>query len=121
MLKQISRNGILGEVITSIKPKYDNRILLKEIALNSIYPNPFNNFTIIEFRVNKSVQVQLEIYDVLGKKIHTLIKDQLYPNTYRVRWDGTDHSGQSVSSGIYFCRLLVGDQSAVTQKILFIQ
>ncbi len=121
MLKQISHNGILGEVITSLQEKRNGAKKFKDITLNSIFPNPFNGLTTIEFSINESGHVRVEVYDILGKMINTLIDHRLYPNTYRVKWNGTSNSGESVNSGIYFCRLSVDTKNAIIQKLVFIK
>ncbi|MCB0261289.1 MAG: T9SS type A sorting domain-containing protein, partial [Calditrichaeota bacterium] len=52
--------------------------------------------------------VTLEIYDITGRKIQTLLNDEQEPGVYTVSWDGTNQFGEKVSSGIYFYRMAAG-------------
>ncbi len=70
------------------------------------YPNPFNPNTTIRFdipAINKDmVMVNLSIYDMVGKKVTTLINEPLSPNAYTVKWNGQNELGHVVPTGIYF-------------------
>jgi hypothetical protein len=74
-------------------------------ALSQNYPNPFNPHTRISYSVREPTSVILTIYDCTGKYIRTLIDAHHEPGRYEVQWNGTDHSGRSAASGVYFCRL----------------
>ena len=79
------------------------------------YPNPFRQSTTIDYTVEQAGPVTLEIYDLLGRRIRTLVEAAQHPpGPHRAVWDGHDASGTPVSSGAYFYRLRVGD--AVTSK-----
>ncbi len=77
-------------------------------GFKSISPNPFNPQTNIKFVVNKDNLVQVNVYNIRGEKVRTLIQDRLPANEYNVVWNGTDDSGKSVASGSYFARLRIG-------------
>jgi flagellar hook assembly protein FlgD len=68
------------------------------------YPNPFNPTTRISFDVAKESSISLEVYNMLGQKVRTLIDNQRYqPGIYsEVNWDAKDDSGNSVANGIYY-------------------
>ena len=87
-------------------------------ALNQNYPNPFNPSTEIGFDLPKSSFVSLDIYDVLGRKVTTLINEHLAAGSKRVQWDGRDNAGAEVASGVYFYRLRTGDQVEVKKMVL---
>jgi hypothetical protein len=72
----------------------------EQIFLNQNYPNPFNPSTTIEFGLDQTTNVVLEIYDVLGRKIQTIINEQREPGRYQARFDA-----RSLASGVYFYRL----------------
>ncbi len=82
------------------------------------YPNPFNPSTTIEYRVPTSTHVKVEIYNLLGQKVRTLIDAPHVQGTYRVQWNGLDDLGRSVSTGIYLYRLQTGDQAFVRKMTL---
>ncbi|MGC9093959.1 MAG: T9SS type A sorting domain-containing protein, partial [Bacteroidota bacterium] len=74
------------------------------------YPNPFNPTTTIKFGVPKASPVTLEIYNILGEKVRTLLNGENFePGYWTVNWDGKDNAGLSVPSGIYFYRIVAGD------------
>jgi hypothetical protein len=90
-----------------------------EVGLSN-YPNPFNPSTTISFEVPVTSRVNLSIYNVLGQKIITLKDEVMAAGPYEVEWNGTDENGRSVSTGIYFYRLTVGDD-VVSKKMMLIK
>jgi flagellar hook assembly protein FlgD len=82
------------------------------------YPNPFNQFTQIGFTLENSAFVDLTIYDLLGRKVKTLISENLSPGYKSVLWDGTDESGKEVPSGIYLYELKAGGLSKSKKLVL---
>jgi hypothetical protein len=84
--------------------------LPKEYELAQNYPNPFNPTTVIRFALPKESPVTLEIYNILGVKVRTLIAGETMNAAVHSRvWDGRDDAGLSVPSGIYFYRLHAGE------------
>ncbi len=77
----------------------------KDYFLLSNYPNPFNPSTTIRFSVPTTSQVNLAIFDVLGKKVRTLVDRVMDQGTHPVTWDGKDDNGESLSSGVYMYRM----------------
>ena len=80
-----------------------------ELSQNN--PNPFNLIPTIEFTLAKSGFVTLQIYDVLGRKVRTLVSEELSSGYKSVLWDGKNDDGDDVASGVYFDQLKVGDFS----------
>jgi hypothetical protein len=95
-------------------------VLPNTIELHQNYPNPFNPSTTIEFALSEASQSKLEIVNVLGQRIKTLVDRQLAAGSYRIKWDGKDGSLNTVASGVYFCNLKAGGQ-ILTTKMLFIR
>ncbi|MGB8657062.1 MAG: T9SS type A sorting domain-containing protein [Candidatus Zixiibacteriota bacterium] len=87
-------------------------------SLSQNYPNPFNQTTKIEFTVAKSGFVILTIYDILGRKVRALVGEHLSSGHKSVLWDGKNDEGKEIASGIYFCRLRVGDSSEIKKLVL---
>ncbi|MDP7032737.1 MAG: T9SS type A sorting domain-containing protein [Gemmatimonadota bacterium] len=80
-------------------------------------PNPFVESTDIKFSVPTKEHVTIEVYNILGQKVRTLVNETLDPNAYTRTWDGRADSNEKVSSGIYFYKMVAGDFSA-TRKLV---
>jgi hypothetical protein len=89
-----------------------------EFDLSQNYPNPFNPTTKIEFTLAKSGFVTLQIYDTLGRKVRTLVSEELSSGYKSVIWDGKNDDGDDVASGVYFYQLKVGDFSEPKKMLL---
>lgn len=87
-----------------------------ELAQN--YPNPFNPTTVIRFGIPTEQHTRLEVIDVMGRVIATLVNDKMSAGTYNVTWDGMDHAGNVVGSGVYFYRLTAGNFVEMKQMSL---
>jgi hypothetical protein len=79
------------------------------------YPNPFNSSTTIEYGLPEAGHVTIEIYDLLGRRVETLIDGEQYAGTYQVVWDAGDRS-----SGVYFYKITSGE-SAETKRIVLLK
>lgn len=77
----------------------------EELVLEQNYPNPFNSETVIEFALPQSGVARLEIFDILGKHVATLVDESFAPGRYRAHWNGRTEWGTTAGSGIYFYRL----------------
>lgn len=84
------------------------------------YPNPFNPETTIPFEIGgfQPVPTRLSVYNVLGQRIAVPLNKVLTPGIYHVDWDGKDHSGVTVSSGLYFYELSAGNFRMLGKMIL---
>ena len=87
-------------------------------SLGQNFPNPFNPSTQIEFSLSSRERVELSIYDMLGRKIRTLINTEIEPGQHSIIWDGANDSGQDVASGVYLYKLSAGDASDVRRMTL---
>ncbi len=81
--------------------KVDNEIYIKDFNLAQNFPNPFNPTTTIPFTINKAAHVQLNVYNVNGQLVKTLIDERLEPGYYEYQFDGSE-----LATGIYFYRLI---------------
>ncbi len=99
--------------------------LPKEFSLGQNYPNPFNAQTVISYAIPVDSWVKVEIYNVLGQLVRTLIEDRVMPGYYRMIWDGNDNWGDVAASGTYFCVMTAGPGSEVTfrssRKVLMLK
>ncbi|MBC8423458.1 S8 family serine peptidase [bacterium] len=81
-------------------------------------PNPFNPSTVIGFRLPAAAAVALKVFDLDGRLVKTLLRDDLPAGTHQVTWRGRDDHGRPVASGTYFYRLDAGDWSSTKRMIL---
>lgn len=81
-------------------------------------PNPFNPETLIAFELPWAAQVQLEVYDVLGRRVRTLASESYSAGTHSVMWNGRGDEGHPVAGGVYFARLVADGQQAVQRMLL---
>ncbi len=77
----------------------------QQYALSANYPNPFNPVTTINYTLQKPEQVKIEVFDVLGHRIQTLVSGVKSAGEHTVQWNGTDSEGNPVASGVYLYRL----------------
>ncbi len=77
-------------------------------SLTGIYPNPFNPATTIEFTLDSPAFTELEIFNIAGQYVATLISDQLGAGSHAVTWNGSSDTGENLSSGVYIVRLSHG-------------
>jgi len=89
-------------------------------GLASNYPNPFNSKTLISFSLDKEQFVSLVVYDLLGRKIRSLVANNFAAGEYNTIWDGRDNTGVDVVSGVYYYRLSASDRS-ITNKMLLLR
>jgi Fibronectin type III domain len=89
-------------------------------SLQQNTPNPFNPSTTISYTVagGGSVRVRLEVFDLRGAVVRVLVDERREPGTYHTFWDGTDNSGTTVGSGVYFYRLRAGDFVKTRKMVL---
>ena len=102
--------GVSGvdEGVTEVKP----------FELQPNYPNPFNPHTTIGFALKEASDVRLEIYNILGQKVKTLLSERMQPGEHSTVWDGTDAGNRPLASGIYFYNLSTNQGSTYKKCIL---
>lgn len=98
----------------------DEKQIPMQYALENNYPNPFNPETTIKYRIPKTTKVSIDIYNVTGQKIRTIVSEEKQPGTYSVKWDGRNDFGRKVSSGIYLYRLQA-DNFIDTKKMILLK
>ncbi len=82
-------------------------------SLSQNYPNPFNPSTSIEFDVVQTADVNISVFDILGKELEVLVNEKLQPGSYKTEWNGAGYS-----SGVYFYRMKSGNFSQTKQMML---
>jgi len=87
-----------------------------DFSLMQNYPNPFNPETMIAYALPQGSHVRIEVYNVLGQRIATLVDADMPAGNHSVRWNGRNAMGEKVSAGIYLCRIQAG-KFVKTQKM----
>ncbi|MCW4043860.1 MAG: T9SS type A sorting domain-containing protein [Candidatus Bathyarchaeota archaeon] len=89
-------------------------------ALHKNQPNPFVNSTNIQYQIPKRVKVNLQVYDIVGRSVVTLVNGVQKAGYYSINWRGTNRNDVPLPSGVYFLRMEAGEFMA-TQKMLLLQ
>ena len=82
------------------------------------FPNPFNPETTIKFSLTEIEDVLIRVYDILGKEINMLLKDNLPAGEYTVQWDGKDNKGNLLPGGVYFIQMTAGNYRQTIKTVL---
>ncbi|MDA3812721.1 MAG: C25 family cysteine peptidase [Candidatus Cloacimonetes bacterium] len=86
--------------------------------LQANFPNPFNPETTISFSIKEAGNVKLEVFNIKGQKVKTIIDNELSADNHQIVWNGKDDRGKSVSSGIYFYKIKTAHYTATRKMIL---
>ena len=87
-------------------------------SVSQNYPNPFNPATEFRFDLPRASRVKIEVFNILGQSVKTLVNEEMAAGSYVVDWDGNDEKGVHVSSGVYFYRMRAGDFSDIKKMVL---
>jgi hypothetical protein len=87
-------------------------------ALMGNYPNPFSPNTVISYNLSKEMRTTLNVYNIKGQLVKTLVNSDMASGAHSVIWDGTNNLGQSVPTGIYFCNLITPEYRSIHKMIL---
>jgi pullulanase/glycogen debranching enzyme len=96
----------------------ENNSIPQDYKLDQNYPNPFNPSTTINYQLTSLSNVKIKIFDILGREVVTLVNTQKPAGKYKVIWNGTDNSGNKVTSGIYFYTIQTGNFTASKKMVL---
>ena len=92
--------------------------LPKKIVLSQAYPNPFNPVTTISYRLLKADYITIDIYDMIGNKVRTLVSQAQNAGTKSYQWNATNDLGQSVSAGMYIYTIQAGEFRQTKKMVL---
>ena len=102
-----------GQILT-----IDNENIPTDYTLSQNYPNPFNPSTTINFTVHEAGILDISVFSISGKWITKLVSQYQTPGQYSVVWNGKDHLGNRVSSGLYFYRSVLNEKIKARKMIL---
>ena len=96
----------------------DPTVPVLKTALNKNYPNPFNPETTISYSLSQGENVKIEIYNVKGQLVRTLVNEDKAAGDHSVVWTGVDNNNRPVSSGVYYYKMTAGKYSSSKKMIL---
>jgi hypothetical protein len=88
--------------------------------LNGNYPNPFNPTTAISYSLSSDSKVRIDVFNIKGEKVRTLVNETMEAGNHTIQWNGTDENNRSVASGVYFYKMRTGNYNR-TQKMLLLK
>ncbi len=125
MLFDLAELGRLASVTTDEAGRFSLSLtslggsaLPDQFSLGQNYPNPFNPSTIIPYQLPAPARVRLEVFNLLGQRIATLVDEVRPPGFHNARWDGTDAAGRAVAAGLYLYRLQSDHMAATGRMVL---
>lgn len=93
-----------------------NQVIEDQLCQN--YPNPFSETTSIQYTVQNADFFAIDIYNMAGQKIKSLVNQEKDPGTYTIQWNGTDAKGNAVPNGVYFYVLNAKNHVPITRKMI---
>jgi len=99
----------------------DDGVLPMDFYISENYPNPFNPTTSIDFGIPSDLNVQINIYNIIGQQVASIDQGLLNPGSYTVTWNGKDTFGNFVPSGVYFYEIKAGEQFQKIKKMTLLK
>lgn len=102
----------------TLDAEFEESVIVPDFLVAQNYPNPFNSGTTIELEMSSSEHLSIIIYDILGRRVRTIVDEFVSRGPHQFAWDGNNESGRSVSSGVYFARITSRSDSAVRKLVM---
>jgi len=116
---EVVNANLVNQVVIITSLGDDDQVMVPTVTvLKSNYPNPFNPSTTIAFDMASAGHVSIEIYNVKGQRVRSLVNGPRDAGRYNVVWNGDDESGRNVGSGVYFYRMTTPEYSSVKKMLL---
>lgn len=116
----VPSHGVGGVVTISVDIENETS-LPTDFALKQNYPNPFNPTTTIGFDVPENSNIRINVFNVLGQEVRTLVTGSYAAGRYHAVWDATDNRGSKVVSGVYFYRMTTDKGFSSTNKLVLLK
>ena len=116
-----NRDILLAKILNLLKEEDDSYTIPDIVKLDAInHPNPFNPETTIKLSLPETGNVRIDIYNIRGQRVKTLLNNHLNKGYHSILWNGTDASGRNVSSGVYFYRVIT-EAETITNRMLLMK
>ena len=86
--------------------------------LTGVIPSPFNPTTTVHYELHQPSHVLVQVYDLNGRVVRTLVDGSRAAGAYEAVWDGRDNRGRATGSGVYFIRMQAGDYAKTTKAVM---
>ena len=96
----------------------DVTVMPEKFMLHQNYPNPFNPITTLRYELPEQTHVNITIYDMLGRKVKTILNEQQSPGYKQLIWDASNDNGKPVSAGIYLYQIQAGEYISTKKMVL---
>ena len=117
-LRRVAASTTDGTGSFSLTTETLSPALPKRFHLGQNYPNPFNPSTIIPYQLPVSTHARLDVFNLLGQRVATLVDEQRPAGSHTTRWDATNSAGRRVGAGVYLYRLQGGGMKATHRMVL---
>jgi hypothetical protein len=111
-------NNVSSPKKSDAEENIDKSLLPDKTDIQNNYPNPFTGKTNIKYALKADGNVKLNIYNVLGQKVRSLVNGQTTAGYHAITWDGTNDNGQHISRGVYLCRFNAGEYTKSFKMVL---
>jgi hypothetical protein len=119
-LHDYKNTGINPDRIDPTDVDDDDAVIPGRFEIVGNFPNPFNPATVIEFSLERAVEIRLDIFNILGQKVRTIASGHYPAGLHQVVWDGTDSQGDEVASGVYLAQMR-GEDKKSTRKMMLLR
>ena len=117
---EFTNNMVIGDGFNTMPLSRIARPAPEQYSLSDAYPNPFNPTTTLSFSVPTEGVMSLNIYDMMGRLVSTLVDGNLKQGYHSITWNGMDSNGHAVSSGMYIYSLK-GEGVSITKKMVMMK
>jgi hypothetical protein len=119
MVSQVVHPSVLGGTSVGIETDGPGTLGQTGLKLNGNFPNPFSGSTTIGFEVLASGEIQVDVFNLLGRKVATVFTGAVAAGEHQLQWDARDATGAVVPSGLYFYRLSkAGEQQTGSMSVV---
>ena len=110
--------GNYSEVVNvSLMSMVNTSGLPDSYALHQNYPNPFNPETNLRFDLPEDMDVSIDVFDMLGRKVSSLLSQRISAGYHTIKWNGTNSNGASVAAGVYIYTIQAGEYRDLKKMI----
>jgi hypothetical protein len=109
---------LLGEIDPALTAVSPARTGAPSFTLLDAAPNPFDNETLLRWELSRSARVRVDVYDVAGRRVTTLLDGERAAGAGDLRWSGRDINGRALATGVYFVRMQAAGETRTRRVVL---